>query len=70
MKRGEGKQLHNKTQDELQVLLREVRSAFFKAKMDLTQNKLKNPHTLRERRWDIARILTVMKMREKEKKNA
>lgn len=68
MKRGEIKQLQTKTEEELKTNLREVKNILFKAKMDLTQNKLKNTRKLQELRDDIARILTVLKS--KEKKNA
>lgn len=72
MKRQEVKQLHNKTQGELKVLLTDLGSTLFKARMEFTQNKLKNLRKLRELRWDIARILTVINLKEKEekKKNA
>lgn len=64
MKRGEIKQLSIKTEEELTVILREAKSALFKAKMDLTQNKLKNTRKLRELKEDIARVLTVLKVKE------
>lgn len=64
MKRGEIKQLQTKTEEELKANLREVKNILFKAKMDLTQNKLKNTRKLQELRDDIARILTALKAKE------
>lgn len=68
MKRQEIKQLHNKTQEELKVLLTDLGSTLFKARMEFAQNKLKNLRKLRELRGDIARILTVINLKEKEEK--
>lgn len=65
MKIADLKQLHTKTEEELRVLLNELKETLFKAKMDLNQNKLKNTRKLRELRDDIARILTVLKMKKK-----
>lgn len=64
MKRGEIKQLHTKTKEELKAMLLEIKKTLVKTRMDLAQNKLKNRHFLRERRDDIARIMTVLKVLE------
>lgn len=72
MKKGELKQLEAKTNQELNALLKEARAAFFKAKMELFQNKLKNKRFLRSKKKEIAQILTrlrLQKLSQKEDKN-
>ena len=59
MKTNDIKALHAKTIEELSILLQEKKEALFKAKMDFSQNKLKNVRLLSTLRDDIARVETV-----------
>ncbi len=68
MKKGELKQLSLKTNQELKALLKEARTALFKAKMEFFQNKLKNKRFLGSKKREIAQILTKLRLQEMVKK--
>lgn len=69
MKINEKKQLASKTKEELLLELREVSVNLAKAKMDHAQHKLKNSRLISNLRDKIARIKTVMRLKEKEESN-
>lgn len=60
MRRADLKQLHNKTREELQVMVRDTRDKLSQTLIDLAQNKLKDTSTIQRLRDDVARILTVI----------
>lgn len=64
MKTKEKKDLHTKSLAELKTLLKNARDAVFTAKLDHTQNKLKNPRSIFLKRKEIAQILTIIKEKE------
>ena len=68
MKTKEKKDLRTKSIVELRTLLKNAKDAVFTAKLEKSQNKLKNTRSLFLKRKEIAQILTIMK--EKEIKNA
>ena len=55
------KTLKDKTRAELQTLLQTTRADWFKMKLDLKVNKLKNLHAAKSKRKEIARLLTLIK---------
>jgi large subunit ribosomal protein L29 len=61
------KELRQKTEKELNDLLIENRNKIGQLKFDLSSKKLKNVREIRELRKEIAKILTLLK--EKEKNN-
>lgn len=67
MKTKEKKDLRTKSIVELRTMLKNAKNAIFTAKLEKSQNKLKNPRSLFLKRKEIAQILTIMK--EKEIKN-
>lgn len=68
MKTKEKKDLRTKSIVELRTMLKNVKNAVFTAKLEKSQNKLKNTRSLSLKRKEIAQILTIMK--EKEIENA
>jgi large subunit ribosomal protein L29 len=68
MKTKEKKDLRTKSIVELRTMLKTARDAVFTAKLEKSQNKLKNTSSLSLKRKEIAQILTIMK--EKEIENA
>ena len=68
MKTKEKKDLRTKSIVELRTMLKNAKNAIFTAKLEKSQNKLKNTRSLFLKRKEIAQILTIMK--EKEIKNA
>ncbi|MBI4092170.1 MAG: 50S ribosomal protein L29 [Candidatus Levybacteria bacterium] len=70
MKRNELTDLKGKTIDELKRLLLDAREELGKLKIDMSLGKSKNQNQTRNRRKDIARILTILSMKEETQKNA
>lgn len=68
MKTKEKKDLRTKSIVELRTMLKNAKDAVFTAKLEKSQNKLKNTRSLSLKRKEIAQILTIMK--EKEIENA
>ncbi len=64
MKTKEKKDLHTKSQAELKTLLKSAREALFAAKLEKTQNKLKNTSLITIKKREIAQILTILKEKE------
>ena len=67
MKTKEKKDLHTKTLVELRTLLKNAKDAVFTAKLEKSQNKLKNTRSIFLKRKEIAQILTIIKEKEIEK---
>ena len=67
MKTKEKKDLHTKTIKELQTMLKNARDAVFEAKIEKSQNKLKNTRAIFLKRKEIAQILSIIKEKEIEK---
>lgn len=61
------KELRQKTDQELKDLLRKLRQKFSQEYLNLKQGKLKNVKILKSIKKDIARILTILNERRKEK---
>ncbi|MBI2033075.1 MAG: 50S ribosomal protein L29 [Candidatus Levybacteria bacterium] len=62
-------EIHGKKEKELYTMLSEIRDELFKARIDFTQGKLKNPSLLRHKRKEIAIILTILSEKEKKHEN-
>lgn len=67
MKRRDVKDLSTKSKEELMQMLTQLREEMKKNTLEIAMRKLKNVSFLREKKKDIARILT--KIREKELTN-
>ncbi len=67
MKKNELADLKGKTVDELKKLLLEKREELGKLKIDLSLTKIKNVNQVRNKSKDIARILTILGMKEEVK---
>lgn len=67
MKRRDVKDLSTKSKEELMQMLTQLREEMKKNTLEIAMRKLKNVSVLREKKKDIARILT--KIREKELTN-
>jgi len=63
------KELRQKTIKELQELLQEKRKRLSQLEFDLSSKKLKNTREIREVKKDIARVLTILKVKDIESKN-
>ena len=57
-------ELREKTQQELNEELRELKSELFKLRFQLATNQLDNPMELKEVKRSIARVITIMRERE------
>jgi large subunit ribosomal protein L29 len=57
-------ELRDKTQEELQKELGELKSELFKLHFQLVTNQLENPMKLKDVKRSIARVKTVMRERE------
>jgi large subunit ribosomal protein L29 len=57
-------ELRDKTQEELQKELGELKSELFKLRFQLVTNQLENPMKLKDVKRSIARVKTVMRERE------
>jgi len=53
--------LHNKTQEELNQLLAELRAKLLKLNFDLADNKVKDVSQIKKTKKDIARVMTILK---------
>lgn len=60
MKIKEIKELKNKTKEELDILLKQVKDELFNLFQEHNLRKLKNTRSIFSKRKDIARILTVI----------
>ena len=60
------KELRQKTIEDLRKLERELRERLRRLRFDLASGKVKNVRELREVKKDIARILTVIREKEKQ----
>jgi len=67
MKTKERKDLHTKNLVELRTLLKNLKEAVFTARLELSQNKLKNTKSIFLKKKEIAQILTIIKEKEIEK---
>ena len=63
------KELRQKTIKELQELLQERRKRLAQLRFDLSLKKLKNVREIREVKKDIARILTLLKIKSQSQDN-
>lgn len=61
MKSKAKKELHTKTIQELEQLLKETRDELFKLKLEHARKKLKNTSLISEKRKDMAKIMTIIK---------
>ena len=66
MKTKERKDLHTKNLVELRTLLKSLKEAVFASRLELSQNKLKNTRSIFLKRKEIAQILTIINVKEKE----
>lgn len=64
MKTNEMKDLHNKTEADLQKLLNDNRKELTNTKLEHTRGKLKNVKTLSKLRKNIAQIATILRGKE------
>lgn len=68
MKRTEIKELQAKTIKELWDMLKKLNLDLMKLRMDLAQNKVGNTRALARKNDDVARIKTVLRLKELAKK--
>ncbi len=61
MKASELKALREKTRDELEQELRELKAELFKLRFQHATNQLENPNKLKEVKKNIARVKTIMR---------
>lgn len=64
MKRSEIKELSTKTVKELTDMMKKLREDLLDVKLELSQNKLKNTTQISRKTDDIARIKTVLRIKE------
>ena len=64
----QAKDLRESSNDELAVKERELRESLFVLKLRHGTNQLENPARLKETRRDLARIKTILRARQLEKK--
>jgi ribosomal protein L29 len=64
MKKKELKDLHLKTKEELQGLMKKAQEELLKSKMDKQAGKLKNAHLPARKRHNLAIIKTLIKEKE------
>ena len=62
-------ELRQKSKKELQKLLSEKREKLRSLRFDLVSGKVKNVREIREVKKDIARVLTILKVKDIESKN-
>jgi len=63
----DNKELKEKTEQELNLLLKEAQEKSRRLKFDLSEKKLKNPREIQETKKTIARILTLLKQKHEQK---
>ncbi len=61
MKKKELKELHQKSQQDLQILIKKAQEELVKLKMDRKAGRLKNVRLPENKRHDLARIKTILK---------
>ena len=54
------KELREKTSEELNTMLKELKGDLFNLRFQLAINQLDNPHKIKEVKKDIARIMTIL----------
>lgn len=64
MKKKDLKELQGKTIAELKAVFNEKKAELVKLKLNLVSKKIKNVHTFREKRKELARILTLIREKE------
>lgn len=64
MKKKELKELHQKSQQDLQSLMKKTQEEMVKLKMDRKAGRLKNVRLPENKRHDLARIKTILKEKE------
>lgn len=64
MKKNERVELHNKTESELKKMVVDLRSEIAMARIDIAAGKNKNTALSREKKKNIARILTILGQKE------
>ena len=64
MKKKELKELHQKSQQDLQSLMKKAQEELVKLKMDRKAGRLKNVRLPENKRRDLARIKTILKEKE------
>lgn len=57
-------ELVNKSKEELEVEVKELKSELFKLRFQLATNQLDNPLKIREVKRDIARVKTLIKQKD------
>ena len=57
--------LHEMSEKELQVRLKEAQEKSFRLQFQHTSNPLKNPMVIRTARREIAKIMTILRQKEK-----
>lgn len=65
MKKKDIVSLHDKEIEELKQMAQEAQKDLFLLKLDLANHKLKNMRSVFQKRKDIARILTVLRKKQK-----
>ncbi len=63
MKKNEKKELATRTGDELVKSLRDLRSEVAQLSIAMKMRKVENTNIMRQKKKDIARILTILKMK-------
>ncbi|MBQ4289658.1 MAG: 50S ribosomal protein L29 [Clostridia bacterium] len=60
------KELQNKSMDELKAMREELKSELFNLRFQHAINQLDNPHKIADVKKDIARVMTVLSLKEAE----
>ena len=53
-------ELRNKTSEELEVMLKDLKTELFNLRFQHAINQLENPHKISETKKEIARVMTVI----------
>lgn len=70
MKSKDKKLLHEKNLNELKKMVSDIKEVIFLEDLNKTQNKLKNTRSTFLKRKDVARMLTIIRQKELEEKDA
>lgn len=70
MKNKDKKELHTKEKNELLKMAEAIRSEILKMQIDMSMAKVKNVSLVKEKKKDLARILTILGEKELEEKNS
>lgn len=70
MKSKDKKLLHEKSLNELKKMVSDIKEVIFLEDLSKTQNKLKNTRSTFLKRKDVARMLTIIRQKELEEKDA